>query len=84
MDHFENVMKQAVSIKTGQMLSKRVKFEAAPLYVKAGLYYIQKFENVRKQKIMQRLVACEHIKQKGTRLFKEGQYEQAAREYEQV
>lgn len=84
MENFESLMKQAVNIKTGQMMQKRVKFEASPLFVKAGLYYLQKYENVRKQGFGQQYIVCDLMKSRGNTLFKEEQFEKAAREYEQV
>ena len=84
MENFESLMKQAVSIKSGQMLQKRLKFEAAPLFVKSGLYYLYKFENVRNQGFPPRFSVCDLLKQRGNLLFKHEQYERAAREYEQV
>jgi len=84
MEDFDSLMKQAVSIKTGQMLDKRRKFESLPLFIKAGLYYLVKFANVRKQGFFQRYATSDHLKARGNRLFKEEKAEQAAREYEQV
>jgi hypothetical protein len=84
MENFESLMKQAVSIKSGQMLQKRVKFEAAPVFIKSGLYYLYKFENVRKQGFSQRFAVCDLLKQRGNTLFKHEFYDRAAREYEQV
>lgn len=84
MEDFDTLMKQAVSIKTGQMMSKRRKFEVQPLFIKAGLYYLVKFSNVRRQGFYQRYAVSDHLKVKGNKLFKEEKVEEAAREYEQV
>ena len=84
MEDFDSLMKQAVSLKTSQMMQKRKKFETMPLFIKAGLYYLPKFMNVRKQGFYQRYAVCDHLKARGNKLFKNENVEQAAREYEQV
>lgn len=48
MNKFEQMMKAAVSIKSSQLESKRRKFEKLPMFLKAGVYYSSKLENVRK------------------------------------
>ena len=41
-------MKAAVNIKSAQLDSKKKKFELLPSFLKAGVYYTQKLEIVRK------------------------------------
>lgn len=77
-------MKQAVSIKTNQMVQKRKKFESQPLFLKAGLYFLAKYDNVRKQGFYQRYAVSDHLKVRGNKLFKAESVELAAREYEQA
>lgn len=84
MEDFDTLMKQAVSIKTSQMTQKRKKFEQLPLFIKAGLYYLAKYDNVRKQGFYQRYAVSDHLKSRGNKLFKAESAELAAREYEQV
>lgn len=83
MEHFQDIFQQAVSIKNSQMLSKRQKFESQPIFIKAGLFYLTKYENVRKQKFFQKFIVSEHLKQNGNAFFKAGEHEKAAHEYEQ-
>ena len=42
-------MKAACSIKTAQLEQQRKKFELLPMFLKAGVYYTQRHEVVRKQ-----------------------------------
>lgn len=83
MDHFQDIFHQAVNIKNCQMLSRRQKFESQPIFIKAGLYYLNKYENVRKQSFIQKLIVSEHLKQNGNQFFKNGELEKASHEYEQ-
>lgn len=84
MDDFKELMQQAVSIKSGQMLEKRRNFEQLPVFVKAGLYYQPKYHNVRQQGFHQRLSVAELLKLKGNKEFSLQKYDQAAHLYEQV
>ena len=83
MEHFQDIFQQAVSIKNSQMHSRRQKFEAQPQFVKAGLYYLNKFESVRAQGFHQRFVVAEFLKQNGNNHFKANELDKAAHEYEQ-
>ena len=84
MDHFQDIFQQAVSIKSSQMLYQRQKFENQPLFIKVGLYFLNKFENVRNQDFNLRFYSCDLLKQKGNSFFKNDEITSAAREYEQV
>lgn len=83
MEHFQDIFQQAVSIKNSQMLSRRHKFESQPLFLKAGLYYLNKYENVRKQNFDQKFIVCEYLKQNGNTYFKNNEFDKAEHEYEQ-
>ena len=61
MSKFDQLMKAAVSIKSAELESKRKKFEKLPMFLKAGVYYSQKLENVRKQEFFPKLFAFELI-----------------------
>ena len=65
------------------MLSRRQKFEAQPLFIKAGLYYLNKFSNVRTQSFIQRYIVSEYLKQSGNTFYKSNDLDKAAHEYEQ-
>ena len=84
MDHFQDIFQQAVSIKNGQMLSRRQKFESQPVFLKAGLFYLAKFENVRSQTCAQRLIVAEYLKEKGNFYYKNHEFDKSAHEYEQA
>ena len=74
MEHFQDIFQQAVSIKNSQMHSRRQKFEAQPQFVKAGLYYLNKFET---QGFHQRFVLAV---QNGNNHFKANEIDKAAHE----
>jgi hypothetical protein len=61
MNKFEQMMKAAVSIKQTQLESKRKKFEKLPMFLKAGVYYTQKLDNVRKQEFFPKYFAFELV-----------------------
>ncbi len=83
MDHFQDIFQQAVLIKNGQMLSRRQKFESQPIFIKAGLFYLHKFENVRKQNFNQKIIVCEYLKENGNFSFKMMDFEKSCHSYEQ-
>ena len=47
MSKFEQLMKAAVSIKSAQLDQKKKRFEKLPTFLKAGVYYSNKLENLR-------------------------------------
>ena len=49
MSKFQDLMQKAIAVKNGQMLEKRRHFEQQPQFVQAGLHYIEKFREVRRQ-----------------------------------
>jgi hypothetical protein len=78
------MMKAAVSIKSSQLESKRRKFEKLPMFLKAGVYYSQKLENVRKQDFFPKLFAFELIANEATQEYLNKNYDRACRKYEEV
>ena len=84
MDHYEALLQQALSVKSTQAYQKRQKFEALPFFLKSGLHYLYKFENVRRQHFYPRYVACELMKLKGNKYYNQNRFEEATKEYEQV
>lgn len=80
----DNILEHAMKLKSADMMSRRKKFESMPLFIKAGLYYINKYESVRLQSFPQRFCVAELLKQNGNALFKVQQYDKALREYEQA
>lgn len=84
MDYFNDLFHKAVSIKHEEMLSKRDKFEKQPLFIKIGLYYSTKYENTRKQQFNVRFYACELLKVQGNVFYKQNDFENSARIYEQA
>ena len=43
MDDYQNLFSHAIKIKNTEMLSRRKKFENNPQFIKAGLYYLEKY-----------------------------------------
>lgn len=85
MSKFEQMMKAAVNIKSAQLDVKKRKFEKLPMFLKAGLYYSQKLENVRKQEFMLKLYAFEIVKNEANFEFNVNKnYDRACRKYEEV
>ncbi|KAM3136496.1 hypothetical protein pb186bvf_011454 [Paramecium bursaria] len=82
MNEFNQLMQQAVAIKSSEVKNQRKKFEALPVFMKAGLYYWNEFIELRKKQIDERIAMSEQLKQQGNDLIKEGKYSKAAHEYE--
>jgi len=55
-----------------------------PRFLQAGLSFLQKYENVRRQGFQQRLIVADLLKTRGNALFKEERTREACLEYEQV
>lgn len=60
------------------------KYDSLPRFLKAGLVYLSKYENVRRQGFQQRFIVSDLLKAKGNTFYKDNQIEEACREYEQV
>ncbi|CAD8165102.1 unnamed protein product [Paramecium pentaurelia] len=76
------MFQQAVAIKSHEMHSKRKVFEKQPLFIKAGLYYLNEYLEQRKLDIEQRLDFANQLKEKGNNLFQQGKFGNASHEYE--
>ncbi|CAD8213037.1 unnamed protein product [Paramecium octaurelia] len=76
------MFQQAVAIKSHEMHSKRKVFEKQPLFIKAGLYYLNEYLEQRKLDIEQRLDFANQLKEKGNSLFQQGKFGNASHEYE--
>lgn len=78
-------MKAAVSIKSAQLDQKKRKFEKLPTFLKAGVYYQNKLENVRAQSDFQvKMFAFEIIRGEGLREYREKSYDRACRKFEEA
>eukprot|EP01017_Pseudomicrothorax_dubius_P026919 TRINITY_DN3046_c0_g1_i10.p1 TRINITY_DN3046_c0_g1~~TRINITY_DN3046_c0_g1_i10.p1 ORF type:complete len:532 (-),score=111.04 TRINITY_DN3046_c0_g1_i10:174-1769(-) len=84
MEEFDQLLRQAVSIKSSESAAKRKIFDSLPLFIKCGLFYYEKYANVRKQAFLPRYNTCEMLKAEGNRLFSQAIYEKATRTYEQA
>ena len=62
MSKFERMMKAAVSIKSTELESKRKKFEKLPMFLKAGVYYSNKLDQIREQDYWPKVFAFDIIK----------------------
>ncbi len=81
---FDNIMRCAVNIKTAQLAQKRKQFDQLPIFLQAGLYLQPKFHNVRSQNFFPKQCVFEILKMEGNSKFQEGDYQKAARKYEEV
>ncbi|CAD8123681.1 unnamed protein product [Paramecium sonneborni] len=72
MNEFNQMFQQAVAIKSHEMHSKRKVFEKQPLFIKAGLYYLNEYIEQRKLDIEQRLNFATELKENGNKLFQQG------------
>lgn len=59
-------------------------YQSLPRFLQAGLSFLQKYENVRRQGFQQRLIVADLLKTRGNSLFKEERIREACLEYEQV
>jgi len=57
--------------------------QSLPRFLQAGLSFLQKYENVRRQGFQQRLIVADLLKTRGNALFKEERTREACLEYEQ-
>jgi hypothetical protein len=80
----DNLKHCAKNIKAAQLAEKRKRFDQLPSFLQAGLFLCEKYENVRRQDFVPRLLAFEMVKSHGNDLFAEKRYEEAARQYEEV
>ena len=62
MNEFNQLMQQAVAIKSSEVKSQRKKFEALPVFMKAGLYYWNEFIELRQKDIDERINMSEQLK----------------------
>lgn len=77
-------MTQSSFCERPQKSARAKKFEAQPVFIKAGLLLEKKYRSVRKQDFYQKIVAAELLKIQGTNAFNRQEFEKAARTYEQV
>lgn len=84
MDNLNNSQNQTETTKPIKTIQPNSVYEKTPLFIKAGLVYSLKYENVRKQGFRQRYVVCDHLKAKGNNYFNENKIQEATQQYEQV
>lgn len=78
-------MKAACSIKTAQLEQQRKKFELLPMFLKAGVYYTQRHEVVRKQENFHvKYFAYELLSSEANSEFAQGNFDRACRRYEEA
>lgn len=82
MEDFNHMLHQAVAIKSHEMSSKRKTFEKQPIFIKAGLYYLNDYKEMRQSPTETRYECAVQLKEKGNELFKEGNLSKATHEYE--
>ena len=81
---FDNLLKQACSIKSYQLNQDRKKFENFPEFIKAGLYCNDMVKNVRNQIFPLRKIAFETFRIHAVRLISRGDFEDALFRFEKV
>ena len=81
---FEHLMNAACKIKETEMQGKRRKFERLPAFLKAGVYYTTKLEQVRKQSYYPRMFAWELIMKAANQEYHTGNVSSACRKYEEA
>jgi len=84
MSKIESMLSQAVALQNSEILQRRRKFEKLPSFLKAGLFYLEKFYYVRRQPFFQKYIACTLLKSEGGKFFRTDEMEQSLRSYEQV
>jgi tetratricopeptide (TPR) repeat protein len=80
---FDELMREAVAIKSAQMSRFRKKFDSWPQFHQAGLYYADKFTHLRDAPLEVKIEAFNEKKDEGTKLFKEGDHQKALFRYEE-
>ena len=65
MEHIEEILQKELAMKNQRLLVRRRVFEQKPLYVQSGLYYFEKFGNVRKQCWRLQVIASKILKNEG-------------------
>jgi hypothetical protein len=73
-----------VNTNTVELIEKRKNFDTLPSFVQAGLFLYEKYVNTRRQEFLPRILAFNVIKIEGNNLFSRGDYDEAARKYEEV
>lgn len=81
---FDNLLKQACSIKSYQLNQDKKKFESSPEFIKATLYCTDIVKNVRKQPFALRKIAFETFRITGAKMMKKGLIEDALFRFEKV
>lgn len=78
-------MKAACSIKTAQLEQQRKKFELLPMFLKAGVYYTQRHEVVRRQENFHvKYFSYELLSSDANSEFAQGNFDRACRRYEEA
>ena len=81
---FDQMMRAACSIKSAQLEQQRKKFELLPTFLKAGVYYTQKHEVLRRQENFDvKYFAYQLLKNDANSEFAQGHFDRACRKYEE-
>lgn len=81
---FDNLLKQACSIKSYQLNQDKKKFENYPEFIKSTLYCTDIVKNVRKQIFPLRKIAFDTFKSTGVKLLNKGALDDALFRFEKV
>ncbi|EAR84044.1 tetratricopeptide repeat protein (macronuclear) [Tetrahymena thermophila SB210] len=84
MEQYIQLFQESANYHSEVMKEQRKKFESKPQFIRAGLYYFQKFQEMHHQQIQQKYFASELLKISGNQKFKNQEYEQACVLYEQA
>ena len=82
---FDQLMKAACSIKTAQLDQQKKKFDLLPMFLKAGVYYTQRHEVVRRQENFHvKYFTYEILSSDANCEFAQGNFDRACRRYEEA
>ena len=81
---FDNLLKQACSIKSYQLNQDKKKFENSPDFIKSTLYCSDIVKNVRNQNFHLKKFAFETFRITGVKLISKGAFEDALFRFEKV
>ncbi|KAL4430467.1 hypothetical protein ABPG74_013317 [Tetrahymena malaccensis] len=84
MEEYIQLFQESANYHSQDMKEQRKKFESKPSFIRAGLYYFQKFQEMHHQQIQQKYFASELLKISGNQKFKNQEYESACALYEQA
>ena len=84
LGEFNQLMKDAVAIKSAQLSKTRKVFDTWPQFHQAGLYYGDSFQDIRNSPMEAKIEAFTAKKEEGNALFSKQEYQKALYKYEEA